>query len=168
VSSIDAVDTSEKMLEQARSIVEQLKADPATSTSLPPITFLTASVENLPYPSGSFDTVVDTFGLASYADPAAALREIHRVTRQDGRGRILLLETGRSSEYAWLNKYLETRRVKRLREAASDPTVDVDALVKTLDGKVKVVERRVSMFGTMHAYVLAVPAKRKPDAAAVK
>ena len=40
------------------------------------------------FESGSFDTVVDTFGLCSYEDPVAALREMARVCRRgDGRGR---------------------------------------------------------------------------------
>jgi ubiquinone/menaquinone biosynthesis C-methylase UbiE len=48
----------------------------------------------LPYADGSFDTVLDAFGLCSYEDPVAALREMRRVCRPDGR--VLLLEHGRS------------------------------------------------------------------------
>ena len=37
------------------------------------------------FESGSFDTVVDTFGLCSYEDPVAALREMARVCRRGDR-----------------------------------------------------------------------------------
>ena len=48
----------------------------------------------LPYGDGAFDTVVDTFGLCSYEDPIAALREMRRVCQPGGQ--VLLLEHGRS------------------------------------------------------------------------
>ena len=76
------------------------------------------------FKSGSFDTVVDTFGLCSYEDPVAVLREMTRVCRKSGRGgqregssggggggggggdagaddggRLLLLEHGRSESH---------------------------------------------------------------------
>jgi SAM-dependent methyltransferase len=35
----------------------------------------------LPCADGSFDTVLDAFGLCSYEDPVAALREMRRVSR---------------------------------------------------------------------------------------
>ena len=55
----------------------------------------TGDVEALPFPSGSFDTTVDTFGLCVFSHPEAALQELARVTRSDGR--VLLLEHTRSS-----------------------------------------------------------------------
>ncbi len=42
----------------------------------------------------SFDTVVDTLSLCTFADPVATLRQLGRVCRRSGR--ILLLEHGRS------------------------------------------------------------------------
>ncbi|HLU34494.1 MAG TPA: class I SAM-dependent methyltransferase [Thermomicrobiales bacterium] len=50
---------------------------------------------NLPYADDTFDTVVSSLGLCSYADPIRALKEFARVVKPDGR--ILLLEHGRSS-----------------------------------------------------------------------
>lgn len=37
---------------------------------------------NMGFKSGTFDTVVDTFGLCSYEDPVAVLREMERVCRK--------------------------------------------------------------------------------------
>jgi SAM-dependent methyltransferase len=41
--------------------------------------------ERLPFPDASIDAVVSTLTLCSVADPVAALAEIHRVLRPDGR-----------------------------------------------------------------------------------
>ena len=46
------------------------------------------------FPDNCFETVVDSFGLCSYDDPVAVLREVKRVCRAQG-GKIVLLEHGR-------------------------------------------------------------------------
>lgn len=50
------------------------------------------SAETLPYDSGSFDTAVSTFTLCSIPDLPAALAELRRVLRPDGR--LLFVEHG--------------------------------------------------------------------------
>jgi SAM-dependent methyltransferase len=52
--------------------------------------------ENLPYPDGSFDTVVATMVLCTADDPEAVLAEIHRVLKPGGK--YLFLEHVRSSD----------------------------------------------------------------------
>ncbi|TAK08744.1 MAG: class I SAM-dependent methyltransferase [Candidatus Manganitrophaceae bacterium] len=52
--------------------------------------------ERLPFPDGSFDTVVSTWTLCSIADIDQALREIHRVMKPEGR--FLFIEHGLSAE----------------------------------------------------------------------
>jgi SAM-dependent methyltransferase len=84
------------------------------------------------FKSGFFDTVVDTFGLCSYEDPVAVLREMARVCRRsstskskthngkvsggggggggedaDDGGRLFLLEHGRSETHGWLSNILD-------------------------------------------------------------
>ena len=51
----------------------------------------------------SFDCVVDTFGLCSFEDPAAVLRQARLILKDEGR--LLLLEHGQA-EYEFMNKYL--------------------------------------------------------------
>ncbi|KAJ3341628.1 Methyltransferase-like protein 7B [Gonapodya sp. JEL0774] len=81
--------------------------DPSTPLPLP-VRFARASATNLPAPSASFDTVVQTFGICSHADPVKALEELQRVCKPTGT--ILLLEHGRS-HYKWLDEVLDKSAV---------------------------------------------------------
>jgi ubiquinone/menaquinone biosynthesis C-methylase UbiE len=60
-----------------------------------PMVFVQADAEALPFPDASFDTVAISLALCTIPDPAAALRELRRVCRPDGR--IVLLEHVRST-----------------------------------------------------------------------
>jgi ubiquinone/menaquinone biosynthesis C-methylase UbiE len=57
-----------------------------------------AEAERLPFPSASFDAVIVTFTLCTIPDPSAALAEIGRVLRPEGRA--LVLEHSRSAQPA--------------------------------------------------------------------
>ena len=83
--SITAADLSRQMLNIARSRAVNL----SVYVSL----FLT-NAEALPFDSKSFDTVISTLSTCTFPNPVAALREMRRVCRTDGK--ILLLEHGRS------------------------------------------------------------------------
>ncbi|KAG2482184.1 hypothetical protein HYH03_018865 [Edaphochlamys debaryana] len=89
VSSVEAVDLSPGMLDQAR---RRTQASPALSGRS--ISFRQADVTALPYGDDSFDSVVDTFSLCVFPDPGTALKEMARVVRPSGR--VLLLEHTRS------------------------------------------------------------------------
>lgn len=88
VTRATGVDLSEEMLRQARQ-----KADSAPF----PVTLLQADAASLPFPDHAFDTVAISLALCTIPNPAAALREMARVCRPDGR--IILLEHVRSP--AW-------------------------------------------------------------------
>lgn len=51
----------------------------------PDMAFTAADAMALPFADGVFDAVTMSFGLRNVADPVAALREFHRVTRPGGR-----------------------------------------------------------------------------------
>jgi ubiquinone/menaquinone biosynthesis C-methylase UbiE len=80
------VDLSPKMLSVARGRANELGL---------PITLLEADAADLPFPDASFDTAAISLALCTIPDPAAALRELARVCRPDGR--VVLLEHVRST-----------------------------------------------------------------------
>ncbi|MBE3591117.1 MAG: class I SAM-dependent methyltransferase [Firmicutes bacterium] len=66
------------------------------------VTCRVMDAQALEFPDGRFDTVVSTLSTCTFPDPVAALREMGRVCREDGR--ILLLEHGRSNR-SWLARW---------------------------------------------------------------
>ena len=54
--------------------------------------------EDIPFPDGSFDTVVCTYTLCSVDDPTRVLSELRRILAQNGR--LLFLEHGRAPDAA--------------------------------------------------------------------
>lgn len=81
------------------------------------------------YPDEMFDTVIDTFGLCSFDDPVAALREMQRVCKKDG-GRILLIEHGRTNTWAWLDKVLDDGKDKHIELWGCEWNRDIDQIIR--------------------------------------
>ena len=92
--SVAAVDFAVPMLVAAR---RQAAGRPGgqPGSGVAPKTFLAGDAMQLPFTSAAFDAVAVAFGLRNVADPAGALREIHRVLRPGGR--LAILEFGRVS-----------------------------------------------------------------------
>jgi ubiquinone/menaquinone biosynthesis C-methylase UbiE len=82
---ITAVDLSGEMLNVARKRATKLSMD---------VSFLLTDAEALPFSDKCFDTVVSSLSNCTFPNPVAALKEIARVCRTEGR--VLLLEHGRS------------------------------------------------------------------------
>lgn len=80
-----------------RAMLEQARDKAAASGRDVPLAVMDA--ERLPVRDASFDTVVDQLSLCTFRDPVAALREMSRACRPEGR--ILLLEHGRS-RHGWI------------------------------------------------------------------
>jgi ubiquinone/menaquinone biosynthesis C-methylase UbiE len=97
VRRITGVDFSAAMLEIARR--EALRLDLKAR-------FLMMDAESLAFPSHTFDSVVSSLTVCTFAEPVAALREMARVCRVDGR--VLLLEHGRSDR-EWLGRWQDRR-----------------------------------------------------------
>lgn len=83
--SITAIDVSPAMVAIANQRAEKWEPD---------IEFRIMDAERLAFSAESFDTVVSSLTVCTFPDPIAALEEMQRVCRENGR--ILLLEHGRS------------------------------------------------------------------------
>ena len=104
------------------------------------------------FKSGSFDTVVDTFGLCSYEDPVAALREMARVCKRgDQRGQILLIEHGRSESHAWLTNILDKHARPHAAKWGCYWNRDIVGIVK--EAGLTIVQRHEFHFGTTQLIV---------------
>ena len=90
---IIAVDLSREML----SIAQQRAAKLSMNVS-----FLLADAQALPFSDETFDTVVSSLSTCTFANPVAALKEMARVCRPEGK--VLLLEHGRSDR-EWLGRW---------------------------------------------------------------
>ena len=93
---IMALDVSREMLNIARQRAAKLSMD---------VSFLLADAEALPFSDKSFDTVVSSVTTCTFPNPVAALREMARVCRTNGR--VLLLEHGRSDR-EWLGRWQDS------------------------------------------------------------
>lgn len=108
------------------------------------------------FKAGSFDTVVDTFGLCSYEDPVAALREMARVCKRgDERGRILLIEHGRSESHAWLTNILDKHARPHAAKWGCYWNRDIVGIVK--EAGLTIVQRHEFHFGTTQLIVAESP-----------
>ncbi|KAI8922024.1 S-adenosyl-L-methionine-dependent methyltransferase [Powellomyces hirtus] len=144
-------DVSESMLMAA---YKRFVALAKSQRPMPKTEFKIMDVQGLAVPTASFDTVIDTFGLCSCSDPVAALKEMARCCKPDGK--VLLLEHGRG-HYQYLNEALD--------KTASDHAVawgcwwnrDIEGLVK--EAGLDLLEMRTYHFGTT-LWMVAKPITR--------
>lgn len=117
-ASVVAVDITEAMLRRAR---------PKARRQGVRVSFAVMEAEALGFRDGTFDTVMSSLSTCTFVDPVAALREMARVCRPDGR--ILLLEHGRSSR-RWLGRLQDRFAEAHYRAVACRWNREPDALVR--------------------------------------
>ena len=98
-----AVDLSEEMLKLAQHKARSLNLN---------ANFAVMDGERLAAKDQSFDTVISSLSLCTFPNPLAALSEMARVCKYDGR--IFLLEHGRSN-YKWLGRWQNYRAYRHAR-----------------------------------------------------
>lgn len=146
-TKLTATDCSPAMVEVARS-----KAGECEASSVDVRVEDVQARKGMGFKSGSFDTVVDTFGLCSYEDPVAALREMARVCKRgDERGRILLIEHGRSESHAWLTNILDKHASPHAAKWGCYWNRDIVGIVK--EAGLTIVQRHEFHFGTTQLIV---------------
>jgi len=133
---ITAADMSSAMLEIARRRANSLGLD---------ITFLMMDAEAIGLQDKSFDTVVSSLTLCTFPAPVAALQEMARVCRTNGR--ILLVEHGRS-DCERLGRW-QDRRADR-HEAKVGCHWNREPLEIVLKAGLKVIDARRTFFGIFH------------------
>lgn len=164
VKSFTAVDKSKEMLEVAHEKfgkeypgvigIRWIIQDASEPLPAPPLSADERSGNKV---GKKFDTIVQTFGLCSIADPVGLLKNLGESVEPDGR--ILLLEHGKG-EYEWINNILD-----RLAPAHADRfgcwwNKDIGKIVK--DSGLEVVEIRRRHFGTTWWVVLKPKSSEKP------
>ena len=146
-TKLTATDCSPAMVEVARS-----KAGECEASSVDVRVEDVQARKGMGFKAGSFDTVVDTFGLCSYEDPVAALREMARVCKRgDQRGQILLIEHGRSESHAWLTNILDKHARPHAAKWGCYWNRDIVGIVK--EAGLTIVQRHEFHFGTTQLIV---------------
>lgn len=141
---ITGVDFSPVMLVMARDLARRLGIT---------VDLREGDAEALDFPDDSFDTVTSALSTCSFLDPIAALREMRRVCRPDGR--ILLVEHGRS-QWEWLGRYQDRKVAQMIARAGCHWNQEPQTLVQEAGMSILSAER--SLLGVFHA-IDASPAK---------
>lgn len=109
------------------------------------VRFVRGSVEAIPFPDRSFDTVVTNWTLCSIGDLGAGLAEIRRVLR--GSGRYLFLEHGRSREPRLARRQEFLTPLQRILADGCRLDVDIDGEVTAAGLRIAALERYEAPWG---------------------
>ena len=133
---ISGVDVSSEMLSVARKRAAKLSMN---------VSFSLADAEALPFPGKSFDTVVSSLTTCTFPHPVAALKEMARVCRTNGK--IFLLEHGRSDR-EWLGRWQDRREDSFAKQLGCHWNRETLKLVR--EAGLKVSNSRRLFFGVFH------------------
>lgn len=142
-----AVDLSQGMLDGARVRAEKLSLD---------LSFAVMDAEALSFPDKTFDTVVSSLTMCTFPDPIAALSQMRRVCKPEGK--ILLLEHGRSDR-EWLGRWQDRRDERHARQLGCH--WNRKPLALTQKAGLGVVSVRRTFLGVFHE-IVATPRDRTP------
>jgi methyltransferase OMS1 len=146
LKSITFVDQSPRMIEVCEKKWQQGKGSSAGISA----TFKAQPLEGLSPNREQFDTVVQTFGLCSVADPSGYLSHLSTFLRPSGE--ILLLEHGRS-KYAFINRILDKSVDQHAQRWGCYYNRDVQEIVGKCQ-ELEVVSESRFHFGTTSMYRL--------------
>jgi methyltransferase OMS1, mitochondrial len=118
-------------------------------------------------PDSAFDTVVDTFGLCSYDDPVAVLKEMGRLCKKKdgsrngggGGGKILLLEHGRSKTWDLVTRHLDKHAEQHAANWGCCWNRDLDAVLEESGLEIEIL--RTFNFGTTYYVVCRPPSEER-------
>ena len=133
---IIALDLSDGMLKVARTRSADLSMH---------VSFLIGDAAALPFPEHSFDTVVSSLSTCTFPDPEAALKEMTRVCRPQGK--VLLLEHGRSNR-EWLGRWQDRHADQFAKRLCCHWNREPLRLIR--DAGLKIIQGRRNFFGIFH------------------
>ena len=107
-----------------------------------------ANVEALPYPDGTFDSVLNTMAFSGYPDGSMALGELVRVLKPGGR--LVLIDVNYPADGNWLG-----RRLVGLWKLAGDLIRDMCGLFREFG--LDFTDTEVGGWGSVHLYVVVKP-----------
>ncbi|MCH6557855.1 MAG: class I SAM-dependent methyltransferase [Nitrospirae bacterium] len=110
-----------------------------TSEASIPVELVHCSAEVLPFEAGRFDCVVSTWTLCTIPDVGAALREVRRVLKSDGK--LVFLEHGRSDDVRiakWQDRF---NPLERLIACGCNLNRPIDVLIDQAGLKIARLER---------------------------
>jgi len=125
-----------------------------------PVEFVGASAERLPIADASFDAVVTTFTLCTIPDPPAALGEISRVLKPDGR--LLFVEHGRAPDARVCGWQDRLTPLWRRLAGGCHLNRKIDELIVSAGFSIVEMDARYSAFPKLHGYFFAGTATRSP------
>ena len=156
VDRVVLTDASDQMLAQAQQKIQKLNRPQRLRFAL-----LQANASQLDLPNNAFETVIDTFGLCSYDDPVAVLRELARVCKPNGK--ILLLEHGRSHSWKFVTEHLDAHAEQHAANWGCVWNRDLDAILEQASDSLEISTLSRYHFGTTY-YVVCRP-KKQPHTA---
>jgi ubiquinone/menaquinone biosynthesis C-methylase UbiE len=109
------------------------------------VSFSLADAAALPFPDKAFDTVVSSLTTCTFPNPVAALQEMARVCRTDGK--ILLLEHGRSDR-EWIGRWQDRRAERHARQLGCHWNREPQELAR--QAGFKILEAQRCFFGIFH------------------
>jgi len=133
---IAAVDVSNAMLDVGRTRAAKLSVN---------VSFSLADAAALPFPDKTFDTVVSSLTTCTFPNPVAALQEMTRVCRTDGK--ILLLEHGRSDR-EWIGRWQDRRAERHAKQLGCHWNREPQELAR--QAGFKILEAHRCFFGIFH------------------
>ena len=142
LNELTAVDLSKGMLDGARIRAEKLSLS---------LSLAVMDAEALSFPDQTFDTVVSSLTMCTFPDPIAALSQMSRVCKSEGK--ILLLEHGRSNR-EWLGRWQDRRDERHARQLGCHWNREPVDLLKAAG--LEPISVRRTLLGVFHE-IVAIP-----------
>jgi methyltransferase OMS1 len=159
ITSLTLIDSVREMLEVAKTKLPTASEDKSKCE----LQVMNAHEISSHFAKGSYDTIIDSFGLCSYEDPIFVLQEAALLLkRNDPDAKIILIEHGQS-HYQWLNNQLNNGAEHHAKNWGCIWNLDIEQLVKDSE-MLEITSCTRYHFGTTYI----IEAKVKTDIDSVK